>query len=296
MSSRIMLVSTIVFFLFAAYLIKGDMHTTKYAKDSKSIIQQIENNMVLIPAGEFLMGGGLAFFEQPLHKVFIDAFYINKYEVTFEEYETFCKETGWDSPTDSDYKYECIINDKMYGAKFPVVNVTRNGAEAFCRWISKKTGQNYRLPTEAEWEKAARGGLTKKVYPWGNEPPDDHGIYRANYGPGYGHGEWKKDGHEYAAPVGSYPPNGYDLYDMAGNVWEWVSDLFNDDYYKTSPYKNPRGPAAAHGGLKYDAGGMGVLRGGCYSSSSDHLRCAKRYALHSNSESSIAGFRVARNP
>jgi sulfatase modifying factor 1 len=275
-----------------AYMMNENSKTLDYSGNSESIIQQIENNMVLIPAGEFLMGGNLAFFEQPLHKVFVDAFYINKYEVTFEEYETFCKETGWRLPVDPDFKYERTFNDKMYGAQLPVVMVTRNDAEEFCRWISKKTGRNYRLPTEAEWEKGARGGLENKLYPWGNEEPDDSGIYRANYGPGFGHNEWKKDGYEYTAPVGSYPPNGYGLYDMAGNVWEWVSDWFDDNYYSISPYKNPRGPAEPAVGL--DAGARGILRGGCYSSSADHLRCAKRYGLFPKGESSLMGFRIAR--
>lgn len=292
MSSRLMLVIAVVFFLFMAYAMKEDGKSHVCAKDSAFIIQQIENNMVRIPAGEFLMGGGLAFFEQPQHKVFLDAFYINKYEVTFEEYETFCKETGHVLPVTPDFKYERKLNDKMYGPKMPVVLVSRNDAEAFCRWVSKKTGQKYRLPTEAEWEKAARGGLEDKVYPWGNEPPDDAGIYRANYGPGYGHNEWKRDGHEYTAPVGSYPPNGYGLYDMAGNVWEWAKDWFDDDYYANSPYKDPRGPAEPAVGL--DAGARGVLRGGCYSSSADHLRCAKRYGLYPKGDSSLMGFRIAR--
>jgi len=254
-------------------------------KVTGKMIASIENNMVLIPAGEFLMGGQNAANESPQHKVYLDVFYIGKYEVTFEEYEEFCSDAGYNRPVDPQYGYQPPDED-MVGDRMPVMNVTRDDTEAFCAWLSKKTGKHYRLPTEAEWEKAARGGLTCKEYPWGNESPDAGDIYRANYGPGLNHFVWKKDGYENTAPVGSYPPNGYGLHDMAGNVWEWVQDEYRSDYNIKSSYKNPNGQTKSL---------SGIIRGGCFSSKSEHLRCAKRYAIRPGSCSFLMGFRIARD-
>jgi len=276
-----------VFMLFLVFLcINIPTSNADDRKGQREIIDQTEANMVLIPAGEFLMGGRVAYYERPQHKVFIDAFYIGKYEVTFEEYLAFCDDTGWRLPVDPKFQYGHQPPKEMLAPEMPVVKVTRKDAEAFCRWLSKKTGKHYRLPTEAEWEKAARGELVGKEYPWGNEAPDRDNIYMANYGPGFFHTEWIRDGYEYTAPVGSFPPNGYGLHDMAGNVWEWVQDWFADDYYSNSPYKNPRGPAE---------GTEGIIRGGCYSSGSRHLRCAKRYSIDSGNDSPLLGFRIARD-
>jgi len=257
-----------------------------YADDLTTIITQIEQNMVRIPEGEFIMGGNEAANEYPPHKVYLDAFYIGKYEVTFEEYEAFCRDIGHSISVDPRYGFQ--PDPSMLGPTLPVMNVTRDEAELFCKWLSKKTGRRYRLPTEAEWEKAARGGLVKKTFPWGNEPPSEEEVFRANYGPGVDHFIWKRDGYEYSAPVGMYPPNGYGLYDMAGNLWEWCYDGYERTYYRDSPYKNPQGPQPRND-LR------GIIRGGCYGSAYKHLRCAKRHAIYPSNQDFLIGFRIARD-
>jgi len=250
------------------------------------MIASIGNNMVLIPAGEFLMGGFGAADENPTHKVYLDDYYIGKYEVSFEEYENFCRETGRELLI-VDFRFGYELPKSLIGGKKPIMNTSREDAEAYCAWLSKKTGKQYRLPTEAEWEKAARGGMDGKEYPWGNEPPDSGGTYRANFGPGINQFLWKRDGYENTAPVGSYPPNGYGLHDVAGNVWEWCQDRYGSDYYSKSPYQNPKGPSD---------GLFGVIRGGCYSNSSEYLRCAQRYSIHPTTHNFLIGFRIVRDP
>jgi len=180
--------------------------------------------MRLIPAGEFQMGSNDYDDEKPVHTVYVDAFYMDKYEVTVGQYKKFIQATGHRAPDWSDVsKYSPTDNH-------PIVYVSWEDAQAYCKWAGK------RLPTEAEWEKAARGGLVGKKYPWGDEAPDAGGKYRANY---YVGNNGTADGYEYCAPVGSFPPNGYGLYDMAGNVWEWCLDAYESDYYNRSQKHNP---------------------------------------------------------
>jgi formylglycine-generating enzyme required for sulfatase activity len=216
-------------------------------------------DMVLIPAGEFEMGGnGGDPDERPRHTVYIDAFFIDKFEVTNTDFAVFLNDEGnkeVDGASwifiDSDY---CMI--KKTDSRFtpvegfedhPVVMVSYYGALAYCEWAKK------RLPTEAEWERAARGGVSDAIYPWGN----DIDTTRVNY-------ERKKRG---TTPVGVYPPNGYGLFDMAGNVSEMVSDFYSDNYYRISPGKNPGGP---------EIGEFHTVRGGSWLSGPKGLRVSKR--------------------
>ena len=225
--------------------------------------------MVSIPAGEFTMGSqdGDAD-ERPAHKVYVDAFSIDVYEVTVGQYAEFLRSGEVRAPLD--WK---TINQSA-NQKRPVANVDWADAVAYCKWAGK------RLPTEAEWEKAARG-TDGRIYPWGNDPPTP---FHANYG--------KMGSHDYEtlAPVGTLEAgkSPYGIYEMAGNVWEWVSDWYDNDYYKNSPQQNPGGPSM---------GGFKVIRGGSWTSSPRNLRSADRYWDPPSFRSLyFPGFRCAKNP
>ena len=166
--------------------------------------------------------------EFSVHTVELNAFYMDKYEVTVGQYKQFVSATGHRSLSDWISNYSPTDNH-------PVVGVSWDDATAYAKWSGK------RLPTEAEWEYAARGGLEGKKYPWG----DPISTSQANYGNYVGK----------TVPVGSYSANGYGLYDMAGNVYEWCSDWYDENYYSSSPSRNPQGPSS---------GSYRVLRGGSW--------------------------------
>lgn len=163
-----------------------------------------------IPGGTFIMGGNDDDMMQPMHEVTVKPFLLGRFEVTFEQYTKFCSSTGRLIPSDSGWGM----------ADRPVISVTHQDAVDFTKWLSEKTGKTFRLPSEAEWEYAARGGASTK-FPWG----DEIGRNRANC-KGCG-SEWDD---RMTAPVGSFPPNGYGLYDMIGNVYEWCLDARHDSY------------------------------------------------------------------
>ncbi len=183
-------------------------------------------DMVLIPAGEFEMGNyGENYREgfddaKPVHTVYLDAFYIDKYEVTVGKYREFIEATGYgEDPAN----FWGAVAEYSPTDQHPMIYVSWHDAAAYAQWAGK------RLPTEAQWEKAARGGLVGKIYPLG----DDLGPDDANYGDA---------GDSGTVPVGSFPGNGYSLYDMAGNVAEWCADEYDANYYSDSPKDNPTGP------------------------------------------------------
>ena len=212
--------------------------------------QKIGNDgasMVQIPAGEFQMGSNDGNDdEKPVHAIYLNAFYIDRYEVTNAQYKKFMDAKGYEAPS--------YWNDSNYNApNNPVVGVNWNDAKAYAEWADE------RLPTEAEWEKSARGGLTGKQYPWGDTLTHDDANYSGTGG---------KDIWESTSPVGSFAPNGYGLYDMAGNVWEWCVDWYGSNYYANSPKSNPKGPGS---------GEVAVFRGGSWLNSfADDLRVANR--------------------
>jgi len=181
--------------------------------------------MVWIPAGSFRMGdiqGGGYDYEQPVHRVSVDRFAMGRYEVAFTEYDQFAEATGRDKP-----------DDEGWGrGNRPVINVSWNDATAYAQWLSQQTGKHYRLPTEAEWEYAARAG-TETKYWWGNEI----GVNKANCD-----NDSCGDRFNYTARVGSFVANPFGLYDTVGNVWEYVQDWFDSGYYHRSPSSNPTGP------------------------------------------------------
>ncbi|TKB68087.1 MAG: formylglycine-generating enzyme family protein [Nitrospira sp.] len=226
-------------------------------------------SMVSIPAGEFTMGSqdGDAD-ERPAHKVSVDSFSIDVYEVTVGEYGDFLRSGGGHLPPDWNK-----INQSAY-QKRPVMGVDWADASAYCKSVGK------RLPTEAEWEKAARGA-DGRLYPWGNDPPTS---LHANFG--------KNGSSDFGAlsPVGSFEQgkSPYGVYDMAGNVWEWVSDWYDSDYYKSSPPQNPEG---------LPRGGFKVIRGGAWNSSERNLRSADRYWDPPSFRSLyLPGFRCVKKP
>jgi len=204
---------------------------------SPTIIGKDGAEMVLISAGEFQMGDG-SIDEKPVHTVYLNAFYMDVYEVTNTQFKKFIDANPqWRKDRisrqyhDGDYLKDWNGDNYPNGkGKHPVILVSWYAANAYAEWAGK------RLPTEAEWEKAARGGLVGKKYPWGDNISHDY----ANYSGTGGRDQWWKG----TAPVGSFSPNGYGLYDMAGNVKEWCLDWYDSDYYSSSPRENPSGPAS----------------------------------------------------
>ena len=232
----------------------------------KEIMGQDGAPMRLVPAGEFMMGSqGTKDDEKPVHAVELNAFYMDTYEVTTERYRDFLNATGRAAPrawTDA-----IPVN---HGRK-PVVGVSWSDAEAYCDWAGK------RLPTEAEWEKAARG-TDGRQYPWGNEAPTKD---RANYDGPAGFSYWT------LTDVGSQHAgvSPYGMHDMAGNVWEWVADWYDHDYYQRSPKKNPAGPPS---------GQYKVLRGGSWNDRPILVRSAQRTGNTALLQTNYIGFRCAQ--
>ena len=176
--------------------------TTKHPHNTTVTWEKDDATMVRIPAGEFRMGTpALKDTRAPMYPIYVDAFYMDTHEVTLAQYEEFLKRTGHRPLPEETYADAPAPN-------YPVVNVTWDDAVAYAKWAGK------RLPTEAEWEKAARGGFVGQKYPWGNAPPDGT---QANL-------KGEADEHAKTAPVGRYLPNEYGLYDVLGNVWEWCAD------------------------------------------------------------------------
>ncbi len=225
--------------------------------------------MILIPEGAFWMGidGSIGLEdEQPRHEVWVDAFYIDTYEVTTKRYATFLSATNRTAP----WLWRSV--DLKIHANRPVIGVTWDDADAFCRWAGK------RLPTEAEWEKAARG-TDERRYPWGDETPN---ADLANFAVGA-----RFSYSQALMPVGRYKnaKSPYGIYDMAGNVWEWVQDWYDGAFYERSPSNNPTGP---------ESGDLKVVRGGSWSELPNYLLTYGRFKLPPGTRNSYTGFRCAQ--
>lgn len=237
--------------------------------------------MVYIPAGKFTMGandGNSA--EKPVREVYVDGYWIGKYEVTFAQYDEFCNLTEKRKPDDKGWSR----------GKRPVIHVNWNDASEYCEWLSQKTGLEFKLPTEAQWEKAARGKYGRK-YPWGNSPPTGKELNFADKQ------EWLKekdhfaardidDGFAYTAPVDSFPSGSspYGLMDMVGNVWEWCLDWYKEDFYNEGVDGNPQGPVK---------GSHRVIRGGSWGNSAASCRASHRRGRLPVDRWRRIGFRLA---
>lgn len=274
---------------------------------------------VTIPALAFMMGdhfdeGHPGDGETPVHPVRLDSFRIDATTVTNRAFAAFVTATGYRTESErfgSSAVFHLQLDDgaaarplavtpwwlNVPGADWahptgpdsswrespdsPVVHISWDDAQAYCRWAGR------RLPTEAEWEAAARGGLEGRRYAWGDALLGDDGAHHCNIWQGdFPTVNSLDDGFLGAAPVGSFPPNGYGLYEMCGNVWEWCADWFLPKYYRTSPEHNPQGPTIGSGR---------VMRGGsflCHDSYCNRYRVAARSWNTPDSAASNIGFRT----
>lgn len=267
---------------------------------------------VFVKGGCFEMGdtfGDGETYEKPVHEVCVSDFYMGKYEVTLGEFRKFLSDTGY--MTEAERGDGCWI---YIGTRYrldtgkswrdpgfpqsprqPVVCVSWNDSVAFSQWLSRKSGREYRLPTEAEWEYAARSGGKRHKYSWGagipsaniadeslrRQFPERDISYKGNIWGGY------DDGYIFTAPVGTYEPNELGLHDMTGNACEWVVDWYDDAYYRYSPKNNPTGPAS---------GQYRVHRGGSWDGLLGNLRASARPATIPSFSDSGLGFRLAVSP
>ncbi len=224
----------------------------------------LEPELTPIPEGWFWMGSDAGQdVERPVHRVWVDAFAMAATQVTVAQYALFLKATHtaappfWGDPHFSDPEQ-------------PVVAVSWFEARAYCEWLSAATVRTYRLPTEAEWERAARGGVEGKLFPWGDEPPQQRPRYAERW----------KNGPE---PVRRSPPNAYGLFEMCENVHEWCGDWFQADYYAVCPERDPQGP---------DSGTRKASRGGSWRHHVKISRCSTRSSIPPEFQYADYGFRV----
>jgi formylglycine-generating enzyme required for sulfatase activity len=227
--------------------------------------QCLEPKLVAIAEGWFDMGceSGQDN-EKPVHRVWVNGFQMATCQVTNAEYAVFLQASHGSPPPFWSDPHFSLPNQ-------PVVAVSWFEAVSYCEWLSATTGRSYRLPTEAEWERAARGGMEKQLYPWGDEPPQSR--------PGYEQ-RWKTG----PESVGQQAPNGFGLHDICENVHEWCSDFYQPDYYSSSPERNPQGPA--HGTRR-------ASRGGSWRHHIKVARCAARSSIPPEFQYADYGFRVA---
>jgi formylglycine-generating enzyme len=236
-----------------------------------SAIAAIEPKLVFIPEGWFLMGSETGQdCERPVHRVWVDSFLLAAAQVTNAEYDRFLRATSTQPPTFwSDAKFS--------HPEQPVVAVSWHEAVRYCEWLSLQTGHIYRLPTEAEWERAARGGLEQKQFSWGDELPQSLPDYATRWQTG-------------PERVAQYAPNTFGLYDIGDNVHEWCSDWYDPNYYAFSPERNPCGPEQSP--MKPQRKSS---RGGSWRHHVKVARCSARSSIPPEFQYADYGFRVARD-
>jgi len=273
-------------------------HEEVVGKNHKIILHRAGIELVLIKGGDFIMGADprMACHDDfsPPHKVHVDSFYLGTTEVTVGQFRKFVSATGYVTEAEKEgWSHSWYVSEKQgfswkkddfkQTENHPVIHITWNDAVAFCQWVGA------RLPTEAEWEYAAGNGSAHTKYSWGNDPP--LGKSGGNI---YDKSAWKvlritlepeyDDGFAFTAPVGSFLANSFGLFDMSGNVFEWCSDWYKEDYYASCPSVNPKGPIS---------GEMKVLRGGVWYPYPDPWRVVYRDAAPPNYRRAGIGFRVA---
>jgi len=224
--------------------------------------------LTMVPEGWFLMGSAFGQdCERPIHRVWVDSFLLATTQVTNSQYAQFLRATSSLAPPfwqDSQFSHP----------EQPVVGVSWHEATRFCDWLSSQFSKRYRLPTEAEWERAARGMLEQKNFPWGDALPQSLPDYATRWQTG-------------PEPVARYAPNPFGLFDIGDNVHEWCSDWYDPNYYSVSPNRNPQGP---------DAGKRKASRGGSWRHFVKVARCSARSSIPPEFQYADYGFRVACDP
>jgi formylglycine-generating enzyme required for sulfatase activity len=225
----------------------------------------IEPALVHIPEGWFLMGSiSGQDWERPVHRVWVDAFQLAATQVTNAEYALFLQASGGEPPP---FWRDQNFNDPEQ----PVAGVSWFECERYCQWLSAQTGRSYRLPTDAEWERAARGDFEQNDFPWGNDRPQCLPDYATRWQTG-------------PEQVARYAPNAFGLYNMCDNVHEWCSDWYDANYYSVSPDRNPRGP---------EKGLRKASRGGSWRHHVKASRCSARSSIPPEFQYADYGFRLA---
>jgi sulfatase modifying factor 1 len=281
----------------------GQSESASTGSASPKVVNDGHGDYLYVPSGPFKMGDnfgdGLPR-ERPVHTVDIDAFYIGKFEVTNAEWKAFRDDPGYDDASlwpgnrvmpKTQIPYWTQANNHGGGTpgtdNYPVLGVNWDGAVAYCNWIGMKTGKKYRLPTEAEWEKAARG-TDQRRYPWGNTIDHSYANYVGAQTFDTGSIVGMYDGTMHGTLQTHNGASPYGTADMAGNVMEWCSDWYSQNYYSVSPVKNPKGPAT---------GAYKVLRGGTFFMEPFDLRSYARSAAWPSLQSHrMIGFRPVREP
>src|SRR5437763_3792185 len=229
----------------------------------------LELALVLIPAASFLMGSNTGQdCERPDHRVWVDTFLLAATQVTNAEYTRFLGATGAPPPP---FWGDPYFNHRQQ----PVTGVSWFQAVRYCEWLSSQTGRSYRLPTEAEWEHAARGGLEQKNFPWGAPPPQSLPDYATRWQAG-------------PEPVARYAPSAFGLYDICDNVHEWCSDWYDPNYYAMSPERNPRG--TEYSSMRPPRKSS---RGGSWRHHIKVARCSARSSIPPEFQYADYGFRIA---